>query len=80
MGKLMTGLGLVAGAAAGAATLLAYRISQESGKSMVEAFSEVPAEAERYLEELRTRGSEALQAGREAAREKQAEIDQQMRS
>jgi hypothetical protein len=80
MGRLTTGLGLMAGAAAAAALLLAYRISQESGKTLVEALSEVPAEAERYIEELRTRGTEAFQAGREAAREKQAEIDQQLRS
>jgi hypothetical protein len=80
MGKLTSGLGLVALAAAGGAFLLAYRISQESGKGLVESFSEVPAEAERYLEELRARGAEAFQAGREAAREKQSEIDEQMQS
>jgi hypothetical protein len=80
MGRLATSIGLVAGAAAGAAAILAYRISQESGKSFVEALSEVPAEAERYWEEIRARGTEAVEAGREAAREKQAEIEHQLRS
>jgi hypothetical protein len=78
MGKLSTGfLGVIAGAA-GAAGYLAYRISKETGKSFTEALAEVPAEAERYWEELRARGSEAVEAGRDAARAKQSEIEDQL--
>jgi hypothetical protein len=80
MGKLSTSLGLATVVAAGSAAYLAYRISRETGKSFAQALGEVPAEAERYWEELRVRGSEAVQAGREAAREKQAEIDQELES
>jgi hypothetical protein len=78
MGKLSTGFfGVIAGAA-GAAGYLAYRISKETGKSFTEALSEVPAEAERYWEEIRARGSEAVEAGREAARAKKSEIEEQL--
>lgn len=80
MGKLTMGLALATGAVAGATAFLAYRISQETGKSFIESLSEVPAEAERYLEELRVRSEEAFEAGREAAREKSAEIDEQLGS
>jgi hypothetical protein len=79
MAKFVVGLTLVVGATLGTAAALAYRISQETGKSFTEALNEVPAEAERYWEEFRQRGTEAVAAGREAAREKQQEIDQQLR-
>ena len=79
MAKFVVGLTLLAGAALGTAAALAYRISQETGKSFTEALNEVPAEAERYWEELRQRGMEAVAAGREAALEKQQEIEQQLR-
>lgn len=78
MGKLTSSFFTLAiGATAGAA-YLAYRISQETGKSFTEALSEVPAEAGRYWEELRTRGREAVDAGRTAAQKKQSEIEQQL--
>ena len=79
MAKFVVGLALVAGAAVGTAAALAHRISRETGKSFTEALNEVPAEAERYWEELRARGIEAVAAGREAAHEKQQEIEQQLR-
>ncbi len=78
MGKVTSSFfTVVLGAAAGAA-YLAYRVSHETGKSYVEALSEVPAEAGRYWEELRTRGREAVDAGREAAQKKQSEIEEQL--
>ena len=79
MARFFVGLTLLAGAALGTAAALAYRISQETGKSFTEALNEVPAEAERYWEELRQRGMEAVAAGREAAHDKQQEIEQQLR-
>ena len=79
MGKIVVGLTVLAGAALGTAAALAYRISQETGKSFTEALNEVPAEAERYWEEFRQRGMEAVSAGREAAQQKQHDIEQQLR-
>jgi hypothetical protein len=79
MGRFVVSLTVLAGAALGTAAALAYRISHETGKSFTEALNEVPAEAERYWEELRQRGTEAFAAGREAAQEKQEEIEQQLR-
>ena len=79
MGKFVVGLTVLAGAALGTAAALAYRISQETGKSFTEALNEVPAEAERYWEEFRQRGMEAISAGREAAQQKQSDIEQQLR-
>jgi hypothetical protein len=79
MGKFIVGLAVLAGAALGSAAALAYRISNETGKSFTEALNEVPAEAERYWEELRQRGMEAVAAGREAAHEKQQNIEEQLR-
>ncbi|GAB4248230.1 MAG: hypothetical protein Kow00122_05660 [Thermoleophilia bacterium] len=79
MGKIRFGFTTAVGAALGAAAYLAYKISRETGKSFAEALLEVPAEAERYWEEIQERGKEAVQAGREAAARKQAEIEQRLR-
>ncbi len=78
MGRFSFGFTVALTAAAGAAAALAYRISRETGKSFTEALAEVPAEAERYFEEIVTRGREALDAGRAAAVEKQAEIEKRL--
>lgn len=74
MGVCRSLLVVTLGAAIGGAVLLAYRVSQESGKSLMEAWSDVPAEAERLFSDLRGRGEEAFQRGREAYDSKQAEI------
>jgi|GEM_PF-1460331 len=79
MSKFKFGLLFIVGAVVGVAAFLAHRISRETGKSLVEAAAEVPAEAERYLEEIRVRGTEALEAGMEAARDKQAEVEERLR-
>lgn len=78
MGKFTFGLTVGAIAALGAAAALAQRISRETGKSFAEALNEVPAEAERYAEEILTRGREAFDVGRTAAAEKQAEIEKRL--
>jgi hypothetical protein len=78
MGKFTFSLTAVAAAAVGGAAALAYRISRETGKSFAEALNEVPAEAERYLEELLVRGREAYDAGKVAAHEKQTEIEKHL--
>lgn len=78
MGKFTFSLTAVIAAAVGGAAALAYRISRETGKSFAEALNEVPAEAERYVEELLARGQEAFEAGKTAAGEKQTEIEQRL--
>jgi hypothetical protein len=78
MGKFVVGLAIIGAAAVGAAAAIAYRISQETGKSFTEAINEVTAEAERYMEEMLSRGREAYDAGRSAAAEKQAEIEKRL--
>ena len=78
MGKFAFGLSAGVAAALGGAAALAYRISRETGKSFAEALNEVPAEAERYLEELLARGREAYDAGKTAAGEKQSEIEKRL--
>ncbi len=78
MGKFAFGLTAAVATALGGAAALAYRISQETGKSFTEALNEVPAEAERYMEELLARGREAYDAGKVAAGEKQTEIEKRL--
>jgi hypothetical protein len=69
---------LATGAAIGGAVLIAYRISQETGKPLQEAFSDVPAEAQRIFEDLRTKATEAIDRGRDMYLEKQDEIADQL--
>jgi len=70
---------LAAGAAIGGAVLIAYRVSQETGKSLPEAFSDVPAEAQRLFADLRGRANQAVERGREAYQEKQADMEEHLR-
>lgn len=69
---------LAAGAAIGGAVLIAYRISQETGKPLQEAFADVPAEAQRLFSDLRGRATEAIDRGRDMYLEKQDEITDQL--
>jgi hypothetical protein len=78
MGVCRSLLVLAAGAAIGGALLLAYRVSQETGKSLPEAFADVPAEAQRLFEGLRERADQAMERGREAYQDKQADIDEHL--
>jgi len=59
--------------------LIAYRISQESGKPFQEALSDVPAEAQRLFADLRGRADDAVERGREMFMEKQEEMEEQLR-
>ena len=70
---------LAVGAAVGGAVLLAYRVSQETGKSLPEAFADIPAEAQKLFADLRVRADEAVKRGREAYHEKQAEMEEHHR-
>ncbi len=69
---------LAAGAAIGAALLIAHRVSQETGKSMPEAFADVPSEAKRILSEVKQRAEGAVERGRQAYQQKLSEIDQEL--
>ncbi len=65
---------LLLGVAVGGAVYLAQKRARETGRGFLEVMPEVPGDARRLCDELVARGKEALQAGREAAGEKQAEI------
>ena len=75
MGGFRSFLVLAAGVAVGGALVIAHRISEESGKTMTEAFSEVPAEAQRIFTDIKGRAEEAVNRGRQAYDEKQAEME-----
>ena len=79
MGTFRSLVILAAGVVIGGAALIAYRISQETGKPLQEALADVPAEAERLFADLRTRAGEALERGRAMYEEKQQELADQLR-
>lgn len=78
MGSVRSLVILVAGAAIGGAALMAYRISQETGKPFQEAFSDVPAEAQRLFADVKARAAEAVDHGRSAYEEEQDDIRQRL--
>ena len=78
MGSFRSLFILAAGAALGGAALIAYRISQETGKPLQEAFSDVPAEAQRLFSDMRSRATEAIDKGRDMYFEKQEEMADQL--
>ncbi len=69
---------LATGAALGGAALIAYRISQETGKPLQEAFADVPGEAQKLFTEIRGRAMEAVDRGRDMYVEKQEEIAEEL--
>jgi hypothetical protein len=75
MGGLRSFLVLVIGVALGGAFVIAHRVSQETGKSMPEAFAEVPGEVQRIYEDMRVRAEEAADRARQAYGQKQAEME-----
>lgn len=66
---------LATGLAVGGALVLAHRVSQETGKSLPEAFAAVPGEAQRIFEDVKVRAEEAVDRARQAYDQKQAEMD-----
>jgi|WetSurMetagenome_2_1015567.scaffolds.fasta_scaffold540575_2 hypothetical protein len=74
MSKALTGCFLLVGLAGGAAFALAYRISRDTGKDLPEAFKAIPSEFRRCVDDVRGRVLEAVSVGRQAAAEKQREI------
>lgn len=78
MGTFRSLVILAAGAAIGGAVLIAYRISQETGKPMQEALSDVPAEAQRLFSDLKNRATDAIDRGRSMYLQKQEEVADQL--
>lgn len=79
MGAVKSLVALAAGAVIGAGALIAYRISQETGKPFQEALADVPAELERLYGEVKVKGSEVLEKGRAAYEEKQEELAEHLK-
>jgi hypothetical protein len=77
MGTFRSLLILGAGVAIGGAALIAYRISQETGKPLQEAALDVPAEAQRLFADLKVRAGEAIERGREMYEERQHALAEQ---
>lgn len=75
MGLIRSSILVAAGIAIGGGLLLAHRVSQESGKSLTEAFADVPGEAQKLVTDIRSRADEAVTKGREAYQQKQAEVE-----
>lgn len=78
MGTLRSLFILATGAAIGGAVLIAYRISQETGRPMQEAFSDVPAEAQRLFADVKSRATDAIERGRGMYLDKQEEIEEEL--
>ena len=75
MGCLRSFLVLATGVALGGALVIAHRISEETGKSMTEAFAEVPGEAQRIFVDVKGRADEAVGQARHMYEQKQAQMD-----
>lgn len=63
MGAVRSLAVLTAGAAMGAAAVIAHRIMRETGKPLQEALAEVPAELEKLYSELKAKSLEFVQTG-----------------
>jgi len=70
---------LAAGAAIGGVALLAYRISQDTGKPIQEALADVPSEVQRLYADLKAKAGDALEKGRAIYEDKQQELAEQLK-
>jgi hypothetical protein len=66
---------LATGIVIGGALVIAHRVSEETGKGLTEAFADVPAEAQRILQDVRERAEEAIDQAHQAYDQKQADIE-----
>jgi len=66
MGAVRSLAVLTAGAAIGAAAVIAHRIMQETGKPLQEAVAEVPAEIEKLYAELKAKALDVIDTARTA--------------
>lgn len=75
MRKICTGFLVIVGLGVGVALALVYRSSRDTGKGLLESLRGMPADARRYAEDLRGRAQQAVASGRQAAAEKELEIE-----
>jgi hypothetical protein len=75
MGGFRTIAILAAGAAVGGALMIAHRVSEDTGKTLTESFSDVPAEAQRIFGDVKSRANDAVSKARQTYEGKQAEMD-----
>ena len=78
MGHFMSGLGKVAGLAAVAVMVYAQRRSARTGKDVVTILSNLPAELKESQAEWQERLMEAVEVGRQAAAEREAELERDL--
>jgi hypothetical protein len=71
---------LLLGAAVGGVVILAYRVSQETGKSFSASFADVPDEAKKVFEDLRVRANEAVRVGRQVCSDRQTTMEDRIES
>lgn len=75
MAGLRACLVLATGIAIGGALVIAHRVSEETGKGFAEAFADVPAEAQRILQDVKGRAEEAIDRARQAYDQKQTDLE-----
>ena len=75
MRKICAGCLVIVGLGAGVALALAYRSSRDSGQGFLRSLRAMPADAKRYAGDLRVRAQQAVASGRQAAADKESEID-----
>jgi hypothetical protein len=79
MGAVRSLAVLAVGAAIGGVALIAYRISQETGKPLQEALVDVPGEVQRLYAEMKAKSEETFEKGRAAYEERQQELASQLK-
>lgn len=75
MRRTCTGGLVIIGVGAGLLLALAYRNSRDTGKGLLQSLKEMPATIRQRAEELRGRAEQAVDSGRQAAVEKEFEIE-----
>lgn len=73
-----TRIGLLAGLAGAGLLIYAQKRSEKTGKDIGTVLSNLPEELQETKEQLQHRAKVALEAGKQAAAEKEAEIDRQL--
>jgi hypothetical protein len=78
MSKLISSFGLVVGIAAAAALVYAKQRSAQTGKDVMSVLFNLPAELKESQAQWQQRLKEAVEVGKKAAAEKEAEIDREL--
>ncbi len=78
MGKFFSSVGLLAAAATAATVIYAQKRSQQTGRDVVDVLGNLPAELKESGSEWQQKLRLAVDAGKQAAAAKEAEIEQQL--